>query len=320
MKLRDIIFLIVICPFASYGQHNWLLEPDYFASFKSRATITEDVSSVIGKRDCFSCISPTTDSKFVEYKFDTTGHAVVRYSFYEGKAIAKQTYVYDKYNLSSYEDRNTLVSTGNGEEMVWDSTILTHSVVYEFDTTYGVLLTNLKWFTGNDLRLQFEINYQYANSGNLIETKVINYPNPSSLGQFELNTSNWIPDPDANRFYVNRQEHEMTKTGSTIKWYKEEVLTGIETITFQEGHNTNSVLVDTLENILWNIKKKYEQPDMLPLEIQTYETGYDGFNDPYDFPFYDRETFHYDDRRNLIMKRYFRGDKLEIEERFEYKK
>jgi len=306
-RLTILLIGLLTCLLAS-GQKN--IFPDLFPR-------TKGIKEVIVKRDCHVCLPPITNEIVQKYYFDEEGFNIKRSGFYKNELCGYQIYNYYDGKLINYKNISTLVSTSKEGDfaMVWDSTILTNEVKYQFEAER---LVNTKWIYGRDNRVSIEIVYSYDMGGRLQEEQITNYPDPNSFGQFEPNSDKWIDAPDARRLVINKIEYEYIGSQTTKMFYKEEKLTGIENI---EKDNTNQIIQTTVKDTLGKIlsQEVYFYNDIGQLiEKQMIDTGYDGFGNPYDFVSFEKESYEYDNKGTLKSRRMYSGGQLFQEERLEY--
>src|SRR5690606_38537799 len=135
-----------------------------------------------------------------------------------------------------------------------------------------------------------EIVYKYDHEGNLQNETITDFPDPNSVGTFEPNSSKLVDDEDLKKLITLKKEYNYTDTTVTIKYFKKETLTGIETkLKNSKGDIIRSTLKDSSGKILKVVTYSYDQDRLKQKEIN--ETGYDGFGNPYDYLGYDKEPY-----------------------------
>ena len=310
MRLTASIFLITLTSLIARGQQN--VFPDTFPR-------TKGVKAVVATRDCIECKPSTRNDIFAKYYFDSAGYNTQWYSLFENKKSGKQTYNYNNQKLISYQNNSTLVSTSTEGNfgMMWDSTKLTNEVQYQYK---GEQLVSVQWIDGESKRISFDITYSYDNEGRLQKETIKNYPDPNSFGLFEPNSAKLVEDPDAKRYVVNNKDYEYNGDTTIVKFYKEGVLTGIETNLHNvDGLITKSTLHDTSGNMMKQLINTYNSSNQL-IQRELTDTGYDGFGNAYDYQDFEKETYEYDSKGNLTAKSSYSGGRKLIEERFQYKR
>src|SRR5690606_28133598 len=219
MKIISIISFFILQIPAVFGQSN--VFPDTFPK-------TPGYKSVIVKETCLTCPADKKEKISEKYLFNDKGQNIAWFSICDNEPCGEQRYNYDDEKLVSYTNRSTWVSTSTTGDfgMEWDSTILTNKLEYLYENNK---LVKIIWTDGQTDRISLEINYKYNNQGHLQSETIIDYPDPNSVGTFEPNSTELIDDADLKNQVTLKKEYSHTDSIVTIKYFKSDNLTGIET-------------------------------------------------------------------------------------------
>jgi hypothetical protein len=302
-KLPIILFSLFIYSFGTQAQQN--IFPDTFPN-------TKGISEVIVRQSCSTCIPPTKDIIYEKYLFDANGNNIAWYAMHENKPDGKQTFNYQNGKLISYQNFSTHTSV-NDSEMIWNSSILTSKAQYQY--TNGQL-ANAKWF--EDTVLIYDINYLYDGNRRIKEEQKTNYPIPNYYSSFEPNSDSLLDNPDAKKLVHSQKQYINQDSTTTIKYYKENILTGVETIKKDnKGNILSTRTVDAKGKLLKQVTNSYNIKGQL-IEKSIKDTGFDGFGLPYDYPAGDKEIYEYDSSGKLKTIKTFAKD-FYLVKTFEYK-
>jgi hypothetical protein len=263
--------------------------------------------SVVVKTD-YLCSNPATKNKVTsKYLFDNSGNTTAFLSICDNKICGRNIYTYSNNQLVSHKNFSTWTPYKNDiSESKWDSTLLSNEITFQYN---GNKLISYKDYVPEMQNVFFEKIFTYNSIGKIISENTKTYYD--SITE-KLETVHYA--------IIDKKEYAYNDTITNIKYYRNNTLRATEEmVTLKNGN----IIRQTLKSVKGKIlnKQSYKYNDKMQLvEINTVETGYDGFGNTYDSMAYEKTLLKYDDTGKLISKEQFYKGKLCNREKYEYSK
>ncbi len=288
-----IAFFILLC-YSMQAQKDITLSPNPFHNIKG---INEIVVRMTNSNDHL----PTKNEIVNNFFIMGNGQYIVSYKMFKNKPLTRTIYKYDNGQLSSKRCTASWPTASKSPDSLWSKLIPFSEVKYTY--TQNQLTqrksTDLSSFLTDKTTIT---NYTYNNSGS-IEQEVIK--------------NNWE---------TNKKVYQYANQTTTIKYYREKKLTGIETIKKDsEGNIIEKVLKAPNNKMLKKITTKYNDKHQL-IEKKEKTNGWNGFgelvgqyNPNKEFHTY-HHTYSYNELGNVAVKtEYFENGTFE-KKTYEYRK
>lgn len=288
---------LVLCA-GLYSQSN--IFPDSFPNVKGYKSVAVRIDYI--------CSSPVLKNQLSSrYYFDNNGNTREAEQICDDKVCGRQRYTYVNNQLARHQNYSTWTSPENNpDDSNWDSTALSNEIS----------------FTWNGNRLASFRDHSDFMGGDFMEKKFI-YDDAGRMASEEIRTpyDSLKNDQFVRYFLVDRKEYSYRDTTVTVNYYRNKTLVAKESIV---KNKKGLVLKSEVKKVpdgrvIERISYKYN-PGQQPIEINLFETGYDGFGNTYDSVAGDKTTMEYDAAGKLVTRRSFNKGRLCSVEHYIYTK